>query len=261
LLSWAGMMKTTLGACATVLGRIGLGMVAMVAIASGRNARAAELVAGGDLGLMHSTAVTGDGSASLIPFFAGTIGLSAGPFEAGARVGVAHDLLFGRTETVLGPYVGVQTRGSGPTAGLFLDGGVHTVSDIGDGLLKDATSEAANLPFVGARARFGLTIRRRFGAMVSVFVQRDLKTTAVSVSSMDCSVLDGCDGPTVTRYEVGGTTIGASLSFTFRNLSRAEREVSEPRDESEPMLNPASERTSDQRHDARPDLLDRGLPR
>jgi hypothetical protein len=256
------MTKTTLGACATTLGRIGLGMVAMVAIASGRNARAAELVAGGDLGLMHSTAVTGDGSASLIPFFAGTIGLSAGPFEAGARVGLAHDLLFGRTETVLGPYLGVQTRGSGPTAGLFLDGGVHTVRDIGDGLLKDATSEAANLPFVGARARLGLTIRRRFGAMVSVFVQRDLKTTAVSVSSMDCSVLGGCDGPTVTRYEVGGTTIGASLSFTFRNLSRAEWEMPEPRDESEPTLNPASERTDrDQRQDARPDLLDRGLPR
>jgi hypothetical protein len=237
------------------LRRIGLGIVA-VAMVSGRYARGGDLVAGGDLGLMHTTAVTGPGAPSLIPVFLGTIGVAVGPFEAGARLGLAHDLLFGRSETLLGPYVGVQTRGSGLTAGLFLEGGLHTLVDIGDGIFTNATSETIDLPFVGARARFGGTIRRQFSAMVSLFVERDLETTAVTVSATEC--LFDCFTPAVTRYEVGGTMIGASISFAFRKLSPEERARPTNDDEDKPEARPPSEGADSHGQQVeRPDMLDR----
>lgn len=172
-------------------------------------AHAVELVAGGDIGIVHARTVRPQGSAfTYLPILGGHLGAEVDVFTAGVKLDFAHDMLFGRSERFFGIFAGSQLRQGNAAYNLSFEAGWHTFYDIDSGFWGGTTSETPTMPYVGARLRLGTAWPVRLG--MTLFGAWDLQRKPVTVTVTDCPLL-ACTRGAQSHYDAGGLTIGLAF--------------------------------------------------
>jgi hypothetical protein len=206
--------------------RAAAALLAALGVAAWAPTVRAELTWGGDVQLAVSNAVRGGGSElNFLPVASARVGVVVGPIDAGLRLGLSHEMLFGYTKSAVGPYVAFSAIRDRYKTALVIEGGAHTFFGVGGGVdYEDVVSPSPTLPFVGALARFQAIVARSLALGGVLSIDRDLGTRDFVVSRrhdtcvIDCAPLE--IPLSQDPYSVGGWTVGVGFTVDYTTHRR-----------------------------------------
>ncbi len=130
--------------------------------------------------------------------------------------GTASSGLWAESHGYLGAVVGVAATDTGAHLEFLAEGGIHTVSGLGNDLFTRAmTRDQVELPYVGAQVRLSLDpgAPNHFVVDISVAGRVDLGRERRQVVTETCFI--GCSTRTES-WEVGGQSLGVTLGLGYR---------------------------------------------
>jgi hypothetical protein len=145
---------------------------------------------------------------------------NVGDFAFGAAVAWVPNVL-GDGRLVVGGRAGWQPTVGGTRFQLLGDAGLHRFTAVGAGLFSTTTPNVVDTPYLGLEVGMTRTFVRggHLEGGLSLFVRQDLQTqTVLHQESGGFGFFGGGDtpAPPPTELRVGGTMVGALLTFGFR---------------------------------------------
>jgi hypothetical protein len=149
--------------------------------------------------------------------------ISIGPLVAGISADGTYDVFSDAPQAFGGGFLGGELKLGRLVFQLAAEGGGHLVVNPGADWSHTSTAPNVLLPYLGGRLRIDRLVHTwsRQGSIVvgvSAFVREDVKHELVAgVVSPTCFGIDeGCQpGTTTSQFDVGGTTAGIVLDFSW----------------------------------------------